>query len=237
MVLIMAFKTERDLQLTLTALDLRLAEPCTATFIRREVPIGRCIPDVIYVRFSTIPRPDLWPRRWSFRHAHILWLLRETPHLRPETIASLSYERLERIQPLLDELRRSGAVVRSSFGTLSLSDEFASVVADVIAAEAKLQLWRQALSQAMTYRHFANRTFVAMDATTTPRAPEVLAQFRTNQIGLCAVDSKSLEWLVYPPRHTEPMGPDREYLITSAATPIRQHLWARRYETNASFQA
>lgn len=233
----MIFDTERELQHQLTHLDLEFEGSFATTFVRREVPIGNCIPDLIYVRFEEDPNPALWPRRWTFRHAHILWLLREKHKLTLESIASLTYESQAKVMPVLDDLVKSGAITRSRNGLLKLSIEMASLTAEVIAVEAKLELWKQALAQAVEYRRFANRVFVAMDSEKAPREPKILDQFKETEIGLCAVKKRSLEWIVYPPNHKYTIGPDREYLITSAARPASQQLWYRRNKRKAFLQA
>ncbi len=223
-----AFQSERELQDELARLELGIDGLFTATFLRREVPIGGRIPDLIYVRFLMVPDSRLWPRRLNFRHSYVLWLLRQQSQIRPETIADRSYEPIDKVMPVLRDLIRSGAVIKLETGTLALSEEMASITAEVIAVEAKLHRWREALTQAMTYSSFANRVFVAMDYRKTPSAPEIIDQFLRNGIGLCAVAPKSLKWLVLPPLVNRPLGPEREYLITSAVASTHQQLWSRR---------
>ena len=231
------YSNERELQIQLANLEIGLDSPFTITFLRREVPVGNRIPDLIYVRFLTLPDSTLWPRKWSFRHAHMLWLLRSHQFLTPEIVASLSYESVERITPTLDDLIRSGAVDTLPNGTLALTSKMVSIKAEIIAAEAKLRAWRAALAQANVYLRFANRVFVAMDPQFAPKDAMALDAFRQQGIGLCTVTRKTVEWLVMPTIQPGWPGPDSEYLIASAATPSRQHLWSRRNARNASRHA
>ncbi len=232
------FNTERELQQELFALDIEPPNRHTTTFVRREVPVGACIPDLVYVRFVEEPKTDLWPRHWSFLHSHVLWLLRRHAKLLPRTIARRSYESPDRILPILRDLIRSGAVTEATSGALQLSPAMARIDAEVVAAEAKLRNWREALSQAIVYQRFADRVFVAMDASGAPTAKEIWKKFRSMGVGLCVVVRQEIEWYVTPlPRRRGKPGAEREYLISSAAAATRQTLWSRRYATKASFQA
>jgi len=232
------FHTERELQQELFTLDIELSSGYTATFVRREVPVGGCIPDLVYVRFVAEPKPYLWPRRWSFLHSYVLWLLRRHSKLLPGTIARRSYESTERILPILQDLIRSGAVTEATSGVLRLSPAMAEVDAEVVAVEAKLRNWREALSQAVTYQRFADRVFVAMDGSTTPTTEKIWKRFRSMGVGLCAVARQEFEWYVHPSLRRRGLpGAEREYLISSAVAARTQTLWSCRYATKASFQA
>lgn len=231
------FASERELQKELAGInDIDLDGAYTTTFVRREVPVKGCIPDLVYVRFQNVPDSGLWPAKWSFYHTFVVWLLRHKPQLRLEAIAEECYEPpTGRIQVTLRDLAKSGAVEKLETGEIKLSSRMQEVEAEVIAVEAKLKRWREAMDQAESYQEFADQVFVAMDAALVPREPEVLVEFENKGIGLCAVMPGSIEWLVYP-RCNSRSSAEKEYLITSAAS-CRQTLWSRRYRKNASNQA
>lgn len=194
---------------------------------RREVPVGGCIPDLVVVGFAEEPRSELWPRRRNFRHAFVVSLLRRHGRLRAETIAAKGFASLERMRPILDDLLASGAVTGSESGAISLSPLLAHAGVEVVAVEAKLRRWRQALEQATEYARFADRVVVAMDAGGVPRAPETLAEFRGRGVGLLAVGTET-EWLVRPRRSSRRANPEWDYLVSSAAAPRPQTSWLRR---------
>jgi len=222
------FETERDLQQHFQTLDLNLPGQFGVTVYRREVPIGNCVPDFIFVRFKKLPRPDFLPKRCSFKHSYILWLLKKRKKLRPETIANWSYESLDRIRPLLNDLIRSETIKKLPSGSLTLSDEILEIEAEVVAVETKLYRWTEALKQAEDYLYFANRVFVAMDPEGLPRTNKALIRFRNTGIGLCEVRSNSLNWIIEPSVRKGKLGPEREYLIASSSAPSTQTLWNSR---------
>ncbi len=231
----MVFQKERDLQLHLAALTAVLLEPFSVTFSRREVPLGRCIPDLIYVRLAEVPPARILPRHTSYRHSHILWLLKQHRQLRLDTLAALSYDAVERMRPLVADLIKAGSVIEAD-SHLRLAPVLASMACEVVAVEAKMKDWRQALVQAEGYQEFADRVFVAMDPAGIPTAPEIIQIFRERTIGLCSI-GQEVKWIVYPGLHRCPLGPNHEYLLASALATGRQHLWERRYSAKASLHA
>lgn len=221
------FENERALLTDLAHSDLGLDESFPTTLIRLEVPVGGCIPDLVCVRFSRKPARELWPRRWGYRHAYILWLLRRWRRLHLKTIAARIYECPEKVEPVLHALVKSGAIVVKPTGAFSLSVQMETLRAEVISAETKLCRWKDALKQAQQYRHFSDRVFVAMDPNGTPTTSAAIEVFRRSRIGLCAVDSPILRWVIQP----QPLplgGPNREYLISAAASSRGQSLWSVR---------
>lgn len=223
----MAYKTERKLQEDIMALEKFFSASDGVTYIRREVPVGECIPDMVLVQFSKMPKPSKLPKRWNGIYSHIIWLLRKWKSLRRDEVAKLCYANLERIDPVLRDLISSN-FVKEEAEKLVLSDELALLKADVIAVEAKLYKWREALMQATRYNEFADRAIVAMDASRIPRRPEILEEFRTLQVGLCAVSPDQIEWLVLPPESRQISSHEREYIINSTIIPSRQALWVKR---------
>ena len=224
-----AFRSERELQSELVSLELGLEGTYSITYFRREVPVGACIPDIIYVRFSHPPDPHLWPRRWTFRHSFALWLLRKDLALTVTNIADRFFESPDGpINQTMLDLVRSGAVIENPGRTYMLSSEMRAISAEVIAVEVKLSRWMRALEQAQDYQRFADRVFVAMDADRIPTRVNILDRFLELGIGLCAVLPKKLDWLVKPKPKNGTRGRDREYLIASAAATSRPSLWSPR---------
>lgn len=232
----MFFKTERDLQLELAALDFPLFQSDCEAYSRREVRVGGCIPDLIHVSFTKKLDVPAWPKRWSYKHSYITWLLRQHEDLYIHEIAGLMYVPSERIKPILNNLVESEILCETPKGTLSLSRSMKNIRGHVLAVEAKLRNWREALSQAITYKNFANTVFVAMDATSVPYQPDILSIFENEDIGLCAVSPGSTEWLVEPFTRFKVASHQKEYLMMSVANPNTQILWSRRNDSKASYQ-
>ncbi len=227
-----AFVNERELQSTLARLDLILPTKHRNVIYKREVPVGSHIPDFIYVCFDNEPDPSLWPARLTYRHAFVIWLLRQNP-LDSVALAARFHEPIERVEPILFDLQKCGAIELCDSNRLRLSAGMAAVGADVVAVEAKLSKWRAALHQAISYLRFSDSAFVAMDATRIRVSTMMLRQFEDSGVGLCATQRDRVEWLVEPKRQFDVSSPDREYLIASSITVGRQQLWSRRYPSNA----
>lgn len=220
----MIFSSERDLQNKLVSIDLIPDDIFSTTYMREEVPVGECIPDLIYVRFSNPPNPDVLPRKWTYRHTYVIWLLRKWGKLHPKTIAARSYERLERIEPIIEDLINSGSIKKKKTGALTLSEELNLLSAEVISVEVKLKRWRQALLQAEKYKRFSDQVFIAMDADGIPRGEDDLTLFRNLGVGLYAVSTDERNLIIPPGVCSQSKGAEREYLIASAISQARQTL-------------
>jgi hypothetical protein len=67
---------------------------------------------------------------------------------------------------------------------------------EVIAFEAKLTDWRRALHQAWRNSNFANRVYVVLPRANASAALRHREEFKRRRVGLCLVDSTSLEVVV-----------------------------------------
>lgn len=225
---VVSFSSERDLQDVLFGLERPLADPTpySRLLLRREQPVGASIPDLVYVGFLSEPPDNLWPARWTFQHACLVWQLRKRPRLQPRTIARRVYQRAHRVEDLLQDLERSGAVRRLPTGAVQLSQGLASVRAEVVAVEAKLTRWRDALGQASNYAQFADQAIVAMPSGGIPEDPTALKAFRSAGVGLCGIEPDGrIDWVCRPRAQTPTRGGEREFLIASATDPYRQTPW------------
>ena len=222
------FRTERELQSALSKRNILSDDRFKVTAVRREFPMGGCVPVLVYVRFAERPPTHLWPDRWSFLHASIVWLLRQRRYLRARTLLTLAYDSPTRIEEVLYDLLDSGAVRELRSGAYALTDELASMRAEVVAVEAKMRDWKQALQQANAYQRFADRVSVVLDWTMAPRDKETIEVFRRSRTGLARLRPGSLDWIVVPASRSIPNGVEREYVITTAAIPSPYTLWAFR---------
>lgn len=224
----MLYKNERELQHELSTIDFEFLTGNKFAYTRREVPVGGCIPDLVSIQFTQEPKINHSPARWSYKHSFVIWLLRNWEMLSLEKMASITFEPIDRLTPIIFDLEAMGILQKRNSNNFILSSEIEELQASVIAAEAKLRNWRQALSQAKRYKDFANIVFVAMDATKVPKTKEAISEFRNEKVGLCAVAPGSIEWIIYPTMRINGLGHEREYLIMSAILPNTQTLWSRR---------
>ena len=223
-----AFPSERALQLSL----LDALSPSTDThpvsFAKREVQVGSCIPDVVAVRYKRPPSTHLLPSRIAYRHAVVLSLLRARSPLRSTTIAARIHDAPLRIQPTIDELCAAGAILECPSGAFAIARELREDEPEVIAIEAKLSRWKEALAQAESYRHFANYVVIALDAARLTRPTDASAASRRRRVGLCCASPESTLWLVEPARNATCHGPAWEYLVQTAAMCTAQRAWTSR---------
>lgn len=222
------FGSEKDLQAHLTETVQQLADGASDALVRREMPVGGCIPDFLVISFASVPPAEMWPSSWTYRHAFVVAELRRSYALHRSTLASRVYETEERLAHLLDDLLHSRAIAETHSGALRLSAEMRNLRAYVTAVEAKLARWSDALGQAVGYRSFADRVIVAMDAGLfNVSNADVVAHFRREGVGLCVVD-RSGPTTVHSGRRAERSSAQREYVCSSVFLQRTQTLWIRR---------
>jgi hypothetical protein len=196
-----------------------------ACFAKTEVPVGARIPDIVMVCVEEQPRRDLWPSKWTFRHAAVVWHLRIRKKLKIESLSRRLFEEPKRIEPLITHLINSGAVIRTPSGCYSLSFELASISTEVIAVETKLKRWKEALLQATAYNDFADRSIVAMSPDGIPDNNEAKKLFTKSGIGLLAVNGGNPK-IIYPGRRKSRNCVEKEYILGSALGRTGQSRWS-----------
>jgi polyhydroxyalkanoate synthesis regulator phasin len=157
----------------------------------------------------------------------VLWLIKKSKLITNNEIAEKSFQRIDKVNQIIDDLVNSGAVIKTENGELRVQEIIATLQTKVVAIEAKLSRWSQAFNQAQRYQEFADKVIVAIDADKTPKRKSILEKFKEQNIGLCAISPNSLEWLVYP-RYKFVESFEKEYLVTSALSPSTHTLWERR---------
>ena len=63
---------------------------------------------------------------------------------------------------------------------------------EIVAVEAKLTRWREAIEQAHAYLAFANRAFVALPTSIIERESRITAACHAAELGLLAVSSEGV---------------------------------------------
>lgn len=192
-------------------------------WVRREMPIGGRIPDIVIVSFDQAPPTRLWPRRFSFKHAAVMAILRRRPDLKIETIAGRCFDRIERISGVVVDLLRAGTIEERRPGVLRLSSTISDLAVGVTAIEAKLTRWSKALVQAQSYMPFADRVFVALDAAVSV-SPKALSAFRSAGVGLWSTSVDGVRTLL-PPRSQNTWTAEKEYVVASAIAARSGALW------------
>src|SRR5215813_3043218 len=106
------------------------------------------------------------------------------------------------VDKFVAKLRSSG----SPWGSVSIRREFryegglTDVIAiqeqgQLLAFEAKLVKWREALIQAYRASFFAHRSYVLLPESTARIAERYIAEFRGRRVGLCSIKGEDLRIL------------------------------------------
>jgi hypothetical protein len=153
----------------------------------RQRPVGQVIPDFLYIR-SDRPVQLNQSRGLNPLEASIVALLLPGKPLRAEAIARRLYSRAERVVPRLQALAKRGVVQTVEGGAFSLPSDFEWRSVHVVAVEAKLRRWKEAMEQATSYLKFANQSYVALPSTLVAANKDVAAAASAAQVGVIAVD-------------------------------------------------
>lgn len=231
----MTYLYEKDLQLDLSTIVASQNRRNSIGFFRREIPIGECIPDLVYVEFRAAPILEKIPQRWSNRHSYLIWLLKKWNRLTLSEISDLYFVSETKIKPLINDLVKTKMIIEDD-NYFSLSNWVSSIQAEVVSYEAKLYRWKEALKQCIRYSAFSDRTYVVMDKDGVPSKASILHDFEENNIGLCVINNNKLEILVNPKNNID-LGFEKEYIIFSTLIPSRQIFWSFLNSENAFSQA
>jgi hypothetical protein len=162
-------------------------------------PVGKVIPDFIYVRSDRLASPSTSEGLTSIE-ASIVAAVASSPGLREEAIAERLYSRVERVAPHLRALERSGVLRRSEDGVLVLRRGAIPKTAHVVAVEAKLRRWREAIGQAAAYHSFANQSYVALPNSIVRGNEALRVAAVALRIGILSVDADNVKLARTAPR-------------------------------------
>jgi hypothetical protein len=183
------FRMERDLVTALrerSSAVLQRANVGRATHqVFREQQVGMCIPDLLIVRSN--PAEDRTPLRLSYFDCALIATALKSGSVTVADLAASTYSAPEQIGKRVLRLVKLGLMSKRS----DLLSEPANVVprgAQVVAVEAKMTRWRDALAQARDYLRFANEAYIAMPAGVIGRNAGALAACADAGVGVIAVD-------------------------------------------------
>jgi hypothetical protein len=153
-------------------------------------------------------------------------------HCIPDPVLLMSYPSES---ALVDEFVLALGAKASPWGDMTVAREFdykagrtdvvaVSAAGHVVAFEAKLGRWRDALHQAYRNTCFAHRSYVVLPAEAALRAVRYEREFRRRKVGLCFMENGRLEVVLEPPS-VEPILPwlcerVNHFARTSAAEPL-----------------
>jgi hypothetical protein len=191
----MTFELEVDLCSVLEPALAGLLLPSIPSGEVRSIPqrsVGTVIPDFILVHAKESARDAQSAQLTVFEASVVAALLRRQP-LRKETLARHLYTRSERVGSALTTLRRQGIVRLLPRGSYALAHPGWSDGLHVVAVEAKLRRWREALAQADRYKSFAHETYVALPAQVISASKELRQQARASGVGILSVRGQEVD--------------------------------------------
>ncbi len=179
-----------------------------------QLQVGGVIPDLVAVR--VLPRiPSMLDLRLSGFDAFVISQLLGGPS-RVDTIVRRLYTETAKVVASLKRLERQRIVQKVEARRYAVDGHGFPICAEVIAIEAKLRRWREAVVQAGSYRMFANEAYVALPHSTILAAKvDVERECIGQRVGLMAVSPGHVELVVPAPRHA-PMTGDWVWVIGRA---------------------
>ena len=149
----------------------------------REPAIGLVIPDLL---IGIAPSSEQNParRRCTLVQTHIVAALESEGALTTRQLIKRLYLRDENAYTALAQLLRFGNIVEVGPSRWAVAEAASTRQFEVVAIEAKLRRWREALDQAITYREFANRAYVVLDGNQVRSAAKIIPVFREAAVGL-----------------------------------------------------
>jgi len=179
-------RCEQDLVADLvTQLPAYLHRASRTCRIQREVGVGRSIADVVAALMPVNAARILPPL--SVRESVMVSALRASGPTRIDVLERLCGMNRQSLRGgSLDRLQSLGVVVRGAGGRVALGRWCRS--GTLIAIEAKLTRWWDALEQAEAYRQFADRVYVALPADCVGPAVRSRGAFERAGVGLLSVN-------------------------------------------------
>ncbi len=175
--------------------------------------IGMIIPDLLFVATRSGSRSKKVPRvRLTAFDAWVVIALKRHGPVHHEELARDLHSNPDRVWLAIKRLRRYRIVTRMQDLRYALNDRRLIWTAEIVAVEAKLARWTDAITQALSYLSFANRAYVALPKRTVTNSKRVHGACEASGVGLIAVGPGKTEVLVRAKRR-EPLSPERVWLI------------------------
>ncbi len=224
------FRFEKDLLAVLREKSAcALNVQASAIQVLTEVQVGTCIPDLLIVcgdRREEMPRHKL-----TYFECTIVAAMMKAGLITVDEIADATFAPREEILKRVSRLVRLGLIEHRD-SQLRVASRALPNKLRVIAVEAKLTRWKDALEQARAYLSFANEAYIAMPASLIRRNVSALSGCADSGVGVIAVEDNDSS-VVLPAVCTRTVS--AEWLrVVSTAISVPQG--QPRTSMNASFQ-
>lgn len=153
---------------------------------REKFAVGMIVPDLLLVINDTGATAKRRPI--SLFDCSVLSAIMTAGGSTLEMLENCIFARASVIQAALGRLQRQ-CLVTVRAGRFRISRKVRRRLAHVVAVEAKLIRWKEAVEQAKSYLRFANASYVALPSSVITRLRPIRAACRSAGIGLIAVDA------------------------------------------------
>lgn len=162
--------------------------------IKTEVAVGRTIADIVVLLSSNEPLRIDEPL--SVTESAVLAALRRFGPTRIDILErKCGVERGELRDGPLDRLVDCGCVACGNGGQVLVTDEWMQDC-KIVAIEAKLTRWKDALQQSIEYRRYADEAFVLLPKAHADNAIIATDNFKKEGVGLLTFDESSIKLVV-----------------------------------------
>lgn len=178
-------------------------------------PVGVRIPDLVVLYDRHRARPSR-PITLTYFEADVLAYLLETAESwTPSALSAAAYAPPDAVSRALFRLKRHRLVIEAVPTKFTVRRAAFPQHLEIVAVEAKLTRWRDALEQARGYLRFANRSYVAVPGALARGNHRLLADCADDGIGVVAVDSASTSVVLEAARHDHQRSGERVRLIAT----------------------
>jgi hypothetical protein len=195
-----AFDSEKHLVMALrerSAAVLETDATQVAYQILSEKQVGACIPDLLVVRSKAAQ--ERTPLRLSYFDCALIASALKSRSVTVADLAASTYSAPEQIDKRVLRLVKLGLMSQQKNSLRIVPSAMPQV--HIVAVEAKLTRWRDALLQAREYLKFANEAYIAMPASVIASNATALAACAEFGIGVIAVDEIGVRVVLRPEAH------------------------------------
>lgn len=121
--------------------------------------------------------------------------------------------RKDKLFILIQFLKELNYIVDYDEGRIIIKQNYQPCLQDLFSIEAKLEDWKKGFYQALRYKHYSHKSFLAISYKYCHRVDKVL--LKENNIGLIAVSPNSIDILINP-KKTNPINKTAYYYLSES---------------------
>jgi hypothetical protein len=215
-----SFRTEADFVSELHKVLINVT-PGARVSSEREVAAGRRIADLVLLLADSAATERAIADELSVAECVLLSTLRRRGRLTHDTLLEATGTSARSLQSILQRLERRGLLTQTRSGKVSLVPSWTRS-ASLVAFEAKLHKWRDALEQARWYRKYADASYVVLPIAHAKAAMKASDEFLAAGVGLLVFDVTAL-YCTIPAARSREHDWRREFVLSRFALQPRLH--------------